>query len=201
MRLFTAIELPEDVRAHLAKLVGYWREHLNDALYVKLGYDAPPVKWVDDENLHITLKFLGEVPDADFPSVRKLLAEVALPEPMRIRVNQVDCLPNRGPVRIIAAGLDGDVQSLAQLHKLIERACADFGIAEERREFHPHITLGRLRIPLPNDARKLLGDIAARHLPGPAFEASGFALIQSVLLPQGPQYRCVARVASFEPRG
>ena len=195
MRLFTAIELPEDVRAHLAQLVGYWGEHLNDDLVATLGYDAPMVKWVHEENLHVTLKFLGEVPDVDVPNVRESLAGMALPGPMRLRVNRVDCLPNRGPVRIIATGIKGDVHAHLQLYELIERACVDVGNARERRASHPHITLGRLRIPLPNDARKLLGDIAAR-MKGPAFEATGFALIQSVLLAQGPRYRCVATVAS-----
>ena len=69
MRLFTAIELPDEARSHLARLVGYWREHLDDDLIPQLGIEPNRVSWVPDDNLHVTLKFLGDVSDQTVPTV------------------------------------------------------------------------------------------------------------------------------------
>src|SRR3712207_508452 len=113
MRLFTAIELPEPVRAHLLDV----RDRLHDPA------EAVAVSWVKPENLHVTLKFLGEVPDAAVGGLLESLARVDV-RPIRLVADHIVYFPKRGPVRVIAAGLGGDVRELVRLYEQIEAACA-----------------------------------------------------------------------------
>src|SRR5688572_11271909 len=112
MRLFTAIELPDDAREHLQRV----RSKLMKA---RALVDA--VSWVKPENLHITLKFLGEVPDARIKSLIDSLARVTV-EPMELFAEQMLCFPRRGPVRVIGVGVGGDVDGLADVFEQIEDA-------------------------------------------------------------------------------
>lgn len=184
MRLFTAIELPDPVRAHLVTV--------RDRLVESLGSPGA-VSWVKPENVHITLKFLGEVPDAAVGKLVDALAGVAV-RPMRLVADHMVFFPKRGPVRVIAAGLVGDVEELRRLNAGIEEACAGLGFPREGRAYTPHATIGRVR-PTP---RK--GDlIAVRDVPldgafpGPNFSAGGFVLMRSELNPKGAIYTPAAR--------
>src|SRR4051794_18825177 len=125
MRLFLAIELPEDVRQHLATwgesqvpLVHQYLEerHIDARLSV-----TPP------QNLHVTLKFLGEVDESAVQRLRDALGSVPVELASPVRAAHVELLPERGPVRVVAAGLDGDVGRLARLYRAVEDACAREG--------------------------------------------------------------------------
>jgi RNA 2',3'-cyclic 3'-phosphodiesterase len=188
MRLFTAIELPAPVRDHLAGLVREWAENWGEELLGRSNEDYPRASWVRPENLHITLKFLSEVAEPDVPKVCDALSGCAAPGPMRLSADHLECLPPRGPVRVIAAGVGGDVGRLALLHQEIERACDKVGIAPERREYRPHITLARAKVPLPRHVRERLAVAGARHLPSPVFEAREFVLMESRLRREGAEY-------------
>src|SRR4051812_47268585 len=120
MRLFTAIQLPDDVRDQVARLSA----HYCDRLTARLGIDVDPtaIKWVREDNLHVTLKFLGDVADEDVLPLCDALAQIAPVTEATLRVDRADCLPPRGPIRIIAAGLGGDVHLVELLFAAIERA-------------------------------------------------------------------------------
>jgi RNA 2',3'-cyclic 3'-phosphodiesterase len=193
MRLFTAIELPAPVRNHLAGLAREWAENWGEELPGLSNGEYPRASWVRPENLHVTLKFLGEVPEPDVPRVCEALSDCASPRPMRLNVDYIECLPPRGPVRVIAAGVGGDVGRLILLHREIEDACGRIGFAPESREYRPHITLARAKVPLPRHVRESLSAAGGRHVPGPAFDVRESVLMESRLRPQGAEYLPVAR--------
>src|SRR4051812_34186986 len=108
MRMFVAIELSDAGRAHLANLSA--RAH---AL-------MPGCSWVRPENLHVTMKFLGEVPEPRVGEICTALGGVTARGPIPLRASHAEYFPPRNPVRVIAAGLTGDVERLRTVHHEIE---------------------------------------------------------------------------------
>jgi 2'-5' RNA ligase len=188
MRLFTAIELPRDVRNHLKDVKAQLISHA-------IGIDAA-VSWVQDENLHVTLKFVGEIADADVPRLTDALSHVDVPT-MRLAVCGMLLFPQRGPARVIGAALSGDVNALGDLFQHVEDACASAGVPREGRAYTPHVTFGRAR-RTPGSGRAALRNIRNAALsqttfPGPAFGVREFVLMQSVLGRGGATYMTIAR--------
>src|SRR4051794_11076697 len=104
MRLFAAIELPDQIRRQLAGLSRDWQERWGEELLGFSSDEYPCASWVRLANLHLTLKFFGEVREPDLPLLCGALSSAALPEALRLTADQVECLPPRGPVRVIAIG-------------------------------------------------------------------------------------------------
>src|SRR3954464_5667215 len=117
MRLFTAIELPADVRESLAGA----QTSLKQKLSGKISWTAP-------RNLHLTLKFLGEVSDADVVRVCDALRTVSATS-FSIAVSQLGALPPRGPARVLMTDVTGEIKVLGGLFDSIERACEPLGFA------------------------------------------------------------------------
>lgn len=184
MRLFIAVELPEVVRQRLANLQS------------RLRVAAHDVSWTKPENLHITLKFLGEASDEQIDGLcRGALGDIAV-APMRLRPHGIVLFPPGagGPVRIVACGFAGDVDALCRLQADVESACQRCGIPREGRKFTPHATLARARRrPLPPSARRDLE--AAGQTMGDAseFACRQFVLMHSELSSAGSRYTAVAR--------
>lgn len=185
MRLFTAIELPDNARKHLARLI---RRLVG---YVDRTAEWGHLKFVSPENLHVTLKFLGEVADVNEPSAA--LASMIGVAVGPLSAAHAELLPPRGPIRVVAVGLAGDVGGVRGLAREIEERCAGLGAPAERRDFRAHVTLARARNPFPCPNRQHLSDVFAADLPGPSFTPGHFTLFQSVLKPTGPEYTALAR--------
>lgn len=190
MRLFLAIELSDPVRQHLSELIA--RDSIAYLVGVRYGDDFG-VSSTLPENLHVTLKFLGVVDESAVTELTDALNQVEVEAPMRLRAAFPDLLPPRGPIRVIAAGLDGDVNQLARLHRSVEDCCAGLGYPAERRDYRPHITLARAKRPIPKSLRQNLVDFLEARLPGPVFEAGSFSLVESRLGSGPPQYIPLAR--------
>ena len=186
MRLFLALELPESVRNLLGGFTHQWLEE---------GRSFGRASWVRRENLHATLKFLGEVSDQQLPLLCESLKSVPFEHLLRLWPDRIECLPPNGPVRVIGVGLMGELDRLAGIHRAIEDVCEPLGFARERRKYRPHVTLARMREFLPSHTRASLARAGAKHLPGPEFEVSEFVLMQSELHPQGSRYTPLARFA------
>ena len=194
MRLFLAIELPDAVREHLAGISRDWKEAWAERTRGS-AYQDPreAVSWVRPQNLHVTLKFFGDVPENEIPELCDVLQSVDSPGAASLVPDRVECFPERGPVRVITVVMGKDEGRLVVLHGRIEERCELLGYERERRRYRPHITLGRCRRPLPPHMRTKLIEEGNRHLPGPPFEAKEFVLMESRLKPDAAEYIPLAR--------
>jgi len=184
-RLFFAVEMPEEVRAEVAEALG---ELASAARIV--------VKWVEAENLHITLKFVGAVPQARVTEVRELGREAARAGSCcTLRIVGAGAFPNARRPRVVWLGTTGDFKPLASVATELDRLAAGRGLAEaENRPFTAHLTLGRVRRgKLAPDLTSLLEGYAGREF-GEA-RVDGFVLMRSHLRHQGPIYEVVESYA------
>ena len=143
-------------------------------------------KWVRPENLHITLKFLGEIPSDKLESIKSALRAVTCEWPVGVNFRGLGLFPNERRPRVLWAGMEAS-RSLPDLAEAIEEALEKMGVAREEREFTPHLTLARskdgkvsekLRSALASHAASQFGEMSA----------SAFHLIESKLKSTGPEY-------------
>lgn len=184
MRCFVAIRFPDEINRELARHVQYLA-----------GTDAA-VRWVKQENLHVTLKFLGEVQDDEVQDVHQALSKVSCP-PLSLSFQGLGCFPppGRGRTRVVWAGLEGDVDTLANLAKDIEEQVAPLGYPPEQRAFRAHLTIGRVKGPHKLDALRLALERRSQQVSTTPVEIDTFALYQSELGGSGPEYY---KISSYE---
>jgi 2'-5' RNA ligase len=180
IRAFLAIELPESLREGLAQVQG------------ELKRSRADVRWVAPGNIHLTLKFFGNVPDNEIDGLaaaaREAAAETA---PLQLRVTVAGAFPSPTAPRVVWLGLGGDVAPLTQLFYRLEKAFADLGYPPEGRAFNPHLTLGRVKSPANRDKlAKLLAQLPP--VDWPPFEVKELTLFQSILSPKGSTYTPLA---------
>jgi RNA 2',3'-cyclic 3'-phosphodiesterase len=138
MRLFTGIDLPEDVRDKLERLL----MHLRSCAHLK---------WSPVYNLHVTLKFVGEWPEEKMPQLDAALRALGPREPIPAEVKGLGWYPNAHHPRVFWAGIHGG-ETLTKLVKDIDVATSSLGIAAEDRPFNAHLTLARIKEPAPLQA-------------------------------------------------
>ncbi len=179
MRAFIAIELPQKIRDFLGRI----QEQLETS-----GAD---VKWVKPENIHLTLKFLGEIDDKKMSGVSEILDAVAKDkDSFQIRISSLGAFPSTNSPRVIWVGISrGDAETKA-IAKELEEKIAQIGIPKEDRPFSSHITIGRTRSTLRREklVRGLqdLQDNAEKE--DLTFNATKITLFKSTLTPKGPVY-------------
>lgn len=133
MRLFVALNLPDDVRARIDK------ELLQPLREVTRG-----VRWVLPEMLHVTLAFLGERSDIEAREASRVVEELAHGRsPLRVTLHGLGAFPSVAKPRVVWLGLE-DPTGVRQLHRAFERERARLGVPAEGRAYHPHVTLGRV---------------------------------------------------------
>jgi len=168
IRLFVAVDLPEEVRRSL----------------VGLCCGVPGGRWVNPEQLHLTLRFIGEVDRALFDRIRVSLSSVVSP-PVTLVLNSVGSFPPTGPPRVLWVGFQRS-EALVSLRNQIENALVTAGCEAETRHFSPHITLARLKdVP-----RNLVAPYLAEHAgfsQGPV-DVKEFRLYSSLLSRQGSRH-------------
>src|SRR5215472_17384598 len=170
MRLFTAIDIPEEVRNRLERVL------------VQLRPTAP-VKWSAVENLHITLKFIGEWPVQDLEKLEGALRGIGKRPGISIDVRALGWFPNPHHPRVFWAGIEGG-PPLEHLAREIESALEPMGVAREERAFSPHLTLARIKQPAPLQAlRQAVADLETVEFG--AFRADHFCLYRSQPGPAG----------------
>ena len=161
IRLFIAIDLPPDIRS-----------------YIKgLGCGIPGARPVAEEQIHLTLHFLGEVEGTMFKNIRESLLEVKK-DPFLLQISGVGHFPPRGKPKVIWAGVT-PTDELIHLRKRVGKELLTCGVALEKRKFSPHITLARLRnSPLQKVSEFLAGNSFLRSSP---FTVDSFHLYSSQL--------------------
>lgn len=181
MRLFVAIDPPDSVRAALARLI-----ERGKAL-------APDARWVRPEAMHLTLAFLGNMPDEVVPRIEAALGEVApRHRALDLAAGPVGSFGTKAKPRVLWVGLLGALEELAALRLDVEAALEPLGYEPEERPFRPHLTLAR--------AREMRGDPAlatardALDPQAPAFSAAELILYRSEPSAHGSAYTALARL-------
>ena len=177
MRLFTGFDLSPEV------------VHALDALLDRLR-TAARLNWSPPANLHITTRFIGEWPDERLPDLRAALAGLPSHPPIPIHIRKLGFFPNPHSPRVFWAGVDAS-PDLAALASETDRALEPLGLKPEGRPYSPHLTLARVKEPVP--LQKLRETIAALpSLDFGSFTADRFFLYQSHLSRAGSVYTKLA---------
>lgn len=176
-RVFCAIELPHEVRRRAAEHAALLRERTNEVR----------ASWPRAENLHLTLKFLGEIEQGRVEELSHA-AERAVQNtrPFNLNIEGAGAFPPRGVPRVIWLGIKDSSGGLARLQSNLEDECANIGFPREERPFHPHLTLARIR------ASQGARDLARLHRET-GFEAMEFTVTELVVMrselgPGGSRY-------------
>jgi RNA 2',3'-cyclic 3'-phosphodiesterase len=182
MRLFVALEIPLKVREELASLIKNLREAADPSLRSR-------PKWVRPENLHLTLKFIGEVADGKVDAICGALVSVPQGEPIELEFRELGFFPNERRPRVLWAGIKGSPR-LQMLAADVESALERSGIPREQRAFQPHLTLARFDPPgLDMNLGAAVAQNAGRRFG--SLRAHEFHLIESKLKPSGAEYTTV----------
>jgi len=182
MRLFIAIEIPEDIK----KLMAEVQEKIKDS-----GADAG---WTRPEGIHLTLKFLGEVPEPKVPEIMTALSHATKESTgLRLELVGAGAFPNPKNARVVWIGVSGESDKLARLQASVEEGMAHIGFKREDRAFTPHLTLGRIKFIRSRDRwLKALDDIKDIELSG--FDVRSVSLMKSELKPSGAVYMEIGKI-------
>jgi len=176
MRTFIAIELPNEIRNSLSRL----QEQLKTS-----GAD---VKWVAPENIHLTLKFLGEVEEKKLEKITQIIEDTCGERnKFQIRIASLGAFPKIDFPRVIWVGLDLGDKETKEIAKELEQNLAKIGIPKEDRSFSSHITIGRMRSTLNREklVQNLRNKLGGQNL---EFCVNKITLFKSTLTPKGPIY-------------
>jgi RNA 2',3'-cyclic 3'-phosphodiesterase len=184
MRLFVAIDTPEDVRTALSALVCRLRPTHRNA------------RWVRIEGVHVTLKFIGEAPSEKIAEIKAGLASILSATPITINFRGLGFFPNNRRPRVVWAGVEAGLE-LAVLAAAVDAALAPLGFPREERAFSPHLTLARFDSPRGLDPLRAAIESAGPLEFGRA-TATEFHLYQSILKRGGAEY---TRLATFSFAG
>lgn len=187
VRSFVAVELPEDARFRVRAVI----ERLRDLVA------SPDIKWVASANIHLTLKFLGQVPSDRLEEVQRRLTPACVATPyLRFEVHTLGGFPSVESPRVIWAGLSGDIDPVSELARRIDTTLAELGFSRENRPFTPHLTLARVRQEASGRTRSAIGTAIKQcnHVTGIEFEANGISLMRSQLTPRGAVYDRMALI-------
>jgi 2'-5' RNA ligase len=181
MRLFIAIEIPEEIKRQMAEV----QARLKGA-----GVDA---SWTRPEGIHLTLKFLGEIPEAKGADIMNALNRaVSDTGRLRLEIEGVGTFPNPRNARVVWIGVSGDVEQLRKLQVAVEDGMARIAMKREERPFTPHLTLGRIKsIRSKETWVGALEDVKHVRLPG--FDATSVSLMKSELRRTGAVYTEVGK--------
>lgn len=181
MRLFTAIELTEDARAAIAAE--------QRAVADRLGDRSQSLRFVRVEHLHLTLVFLGDVPDARVAPLVEVMNSDIPRAPFRITFGGLGVFPVRGAPRVLWLGVVDGAREVIDLHARVADRLTAAGVAVDRKPLHPHLTLARWR-----DGRRSARPDAP-STPGliAALDVKAVALVQSRLCSAGPSYTRLAQ--------
>jgi 2'-5' RNA ligase len=148
----------------------------------RLCRGLPDTRWTDLDNLHLTLRFIGEVDHSTFYEIGETLMGISLP-PFDLELAGIGQFPPRGALRQLWIGVS-PTEALKQLKRRVDRCVGEAGVPPERRKFVPHVTLARFRQPPPPQR---LATYLARHslVRLPAIPVSTFGLYSSVLRTDG----------------
>lgn len=176
IRTFIAIKLPDDVIERLREV------------QTRLKREGLDIKWVRPENIHLTLKFLGDIPSADVDAVGAAIdSAAAFFGPLTLSASGLGAFPSIKRPRVLWAGVSGDLEMLLRLQARLEAGLFEIGFEKENKPFKGHLTLGRIKGKVDPEA---MIDAISKHggMTTRGFVADTLYLIKSELKPSGPVY-------------
>jgi RNA 2',3'-cyclic 3'-phosphodiesterase len=175
IRTFVCVEVPQGVKARI------------EALQRALRRGDVPVSWVKPANIHLTIKFLGDVAASKMDGVRRAIERAAqsIP-PFDITVAGAGCFPSARNPRVLWVGLGPLPDELCRLHSNIEAELEGEGFAREAKRFAPHLTIARVRDPFK--AKRTVEELMAAGFAAETFRASEVIVMRSELHPSGSIY-------------
>jgi 2'-5' RNA ligase len=186
IRSFIAIELSEEAKKGLAKL----RKELERD-------DHKFVKWVAPGAIHLTLKFLGNIPCKQVAEITKAIEEAAQGiSPFHLEISGLGAFPNLKQVRVFWVGISGELDKLSKLQQNIDSTLAALRFAKEERPFVPHLTLARIREGASPLERRSFGELVGSIVFEDKYdiEVEAISLMKSQLTPAGAIYSCLSLV-------
>jgi RNA 2',3'-cyclic 3'-phosphodiesterase len=178
MRTFIAVEIPEEI----GRAVGDYITILQQTI--------PHVKWVSPDNMHLTMKFLGEVDEKRIPELEEF-STLALKgfSPFMVEFSHLGFFPSSRTPRVFWIGATAGVDKLLELYQDLEESLEKIGFDREAKTFSPHLTIGRVkhqeRVTIPTGIPEF-NEVS--------FEVNGISLIKSTLTPQGPVYETLMKM-------
>lgn len=185
MRAFIAIELPENVKDFLVRIQNQLRNSGED------------VKWVAPENIHLTLKFLGEIDEKKLDKIAFILEDIAKNiNPFYVGIGSLGAFPKINIPRVIWVGIDKGDNQIKDIVRDLEEEIAKVGIPKEDRPYSCHITIGRIksdlnRERLVQDLKTLAGNFGEGNI---EFLSDSITLFKSTLTPRGPIYEALKKI-------
>ena len=183
VRLFVACEVPDEVKRDIGEVIQSLRSRSGTA-----------VRWIRSDGVHVTLKFLGEVPVRKLPAVKLAIQEAVVGhQPFELEFSNIGTFGGREGLRIMWVGVAGDVLRLEALVRAVNAALAVVGFEPERRPFRPHLTLGRVRDEIPTRQRaEIEVQVGKTTVPATSWRTAQVSLMRSRLTAQGAVYEVLA---------
>lgn len=188
-RIFTAVDISEAARLEVSEYIKNLR---NEFPNLRVGWEKP-------EKLHLTLKFLGDIDAGQLEDLEnavlraaKTFSELEKTENFKVQIADTGVFPSKRKARILWLGLQDENENLTKLNRILEAECEKIGFEKEKRNFSPHLTIGRLREPYKSE------DLVEKHLEN-NFEPVGFVvseivIYESKLQPTGSIYKKVSNL-------
>jgi 2'-5' RNA ligase len=186
IRSFIAIELPEEAKKGLTKL----RKELERG-------EHKFVKWVDPGGIHLTLKFLGNIPAKRVTEITGAIEKAAQGiSSFHLEISGLGVFPSLKQARVFWVGIGGEVDTLSRLQQNIDSVLAAMGFAKEERPFVPHLTLARIREGASPLGRRSFGELVGSTIFEDKYpvEVEAVRLMRSQLTPAGAIYTCLSVV-------
>ncbi|MFH1368692.1 MAG: RNA 2',3'-cyclic phosphodiesterase [Elusimicrobiota bacterium] len=182
MRLFIAVNIPGELKDNI------------EAVQNDLKRSRADVKWVEKENFHLTVKFIGDT-DSGTPALLESNLSQSLKDfgSFIVSLCGAGAFPSASYPRVVWIGIGDGAEKLKQLAAKTEDAAFELGFPREKRGFSPHLTIGRVKSPSNKEFLEKKIILQEKCSPG-SFEVKKVDVMESVLLPQGPEYKCISSI-------
>jgi len=180
MRTFIAIDLDKGIKEALSALIDQLKERSKN------------IRWIRREAMHLTLKFLGEIKEEKVPETENTLEKVVRNyQPFSLKIKGTGYFPlKKKSPRVLWTGVEAD-ETLPSLQQKLESELEKIGFPREKREFHPHLTLGRVKVP--SSVQETVRELERhKELVFGEMTVNKITFFQSILKPSGAEYKALS---------
>jgi len=181
MRIFIAVEIPEPVKKKISHIVQ------------ELKGKVEKIKWVNSELVHFTLKFLGEISEEGLKKVKEVILQIAREySPFTLNIKGMGVFPDYSSPRVIWIGVDEGKEAIGKLAEKLDKELSKEGFIREKREWVPHLTVGRVKFLREKEKLKEL-IYSRENIEVGEVKVESLSIIQSYLTPKGSIYKTIEK--------